>query len=108
MASRVSADARSRVNRGDFLARVSRRSCVPKAQVHEVFKAFVDEVLISMGKGEEVILTGFGKFYPQLHSGHSVQFSKKVKRIEDYHVLKFSSTKETNRKIGTVVDNESS
>ena len=46
-------------------------------------------------------ILNFGKFYPQTHKGHRVQFAKQDgdAEVNDYTVLKFSATREVNRRV---------
>lgn len=65
------------------------------------YNAMIDELLDLVGQGNTVTLTNFGKFYPQNHKGHRVQFAKSedAAEVTDYTVLKFSATREVNRRV---------
>lgn len=86
-----------------FLSRVAKRSGVKLVTVKAVYSAMVDELLDVVRRGDSLMLTSFGKFYPQPHHGHRVQFAKDRKGdpkvIEDYMVLKFSATRDVNRSL---------
>lgn len=98
-----SGDGGARVNKKTFLARVARRSGEPVEVVKQVYAAMVVELLGIVRGGGSLLLTGFGKFYPQPHHGHRVQFAKgrdgAPKVIEDYTVLKFSATRDINKSL---------
>lgn len=85
----------------EFLVRVAKRAEVPHRIVSTVYDAIIAEILESVGKGFKVTLLGFGKFYPQGHKGHRVQFktSDNGTEVQDYAVLKFSATRAINRRI---------
>lgn len=99
-----------RVNKKTFLSSVARRSGVPAEVVKKVYAAMVVELLSIVRGGGSLLLTGFGKFYPQPHHGHRVQFAKSSdgtpKVIDDYTVLKFSATRDVNRSLDEEFDSE--
>lgn len=92
-----------RVSKRAFLSRVSRRSGLPLETVRKVYAAMTDELMDIVRGGNSLMLTGFGKFYPQPHHGHRVQFARRAdgqpEVIGDYTVLKFSATRDVNRKL---------
>ncbi|MET0886381.1 MAG: HU family DNA-binding protein, partial [Mycetocola sp.] len=91
-----------RVNKREYVARVARRAGVPVKVANLVYEAAIEELLATLASGDKLTLTGFGKFYPQVHKGHRVQ--TKIGRqgeevpvepdveamVEDYAVVKFS------------------
>lgn len=87
-----------RVSKREFQARFARRAGVSLPMAKKVYDAMIEELVELVGRGHRVTLTGFGKFYMQEHKGHSVQFSRD-KRVDDYAVLRFSSTTELNKRI---------
>lgn len=93
-----------RVSKREFMQRFARRGGIPLATAQKAYQAMIDELLELVGQGNTVTLTNFGKFYPQRHKGHRVQFAKDAgngAEVEDYHVLKFSATREVNRRVVT-------
>lgn len=89
-----------RVSKREFLAQVSATSDIPLRTINRVYDAILDELLETMRRGESLMLTGFGKFYPQAHKGHRVQFAEDgAKAIDDYQVLKFSATRAVNKSL---------
>lgn len=89
-----------RVSKREFLAKVSTRSNIPIKTVNRVYDTILDELLDTMRRGDQLMLTGFGKFYPQAHKGHRVQFADGgAKAIDDYFVLKFSATRDVNKSL---------
>jgi nucleoid DNA-binding protein len=93
--------AEKRVRKREFLARVAAEAELPLRTVNLVYDTLLDELLETMRRGEALMLTGFGKFYPQAHKGHRVRLFKEQdgKAIDDYFVLKFSATRSVNRSL---------
>lgn len=88
----------NRVSKREFLARVSGNSHIPARTVNRVYDAIIAELMDTMRRGDQLMLTGFGKFYRQEHKGHRVQFADKgSSAIDDYFVLKFSATRNLNK-----------
>jgi DNA-binding protein HU-beta len=50
------------VGKQDLVSRVAQNANVPNKQAEKVMNSFIDTVIISMERGEEVRLTGFGTF----------------------------------------------
>ena len=90
-----------RVNKREFVSKVAARADLSTKTVAVAYEAFVDELLEIVGRGDRLLLTGFGKFYPQLHKGHRVQFAQRESAgsIDDYAVLKFSAARDVNRRL---------
>jgi nucleoid DNA-binding protein len=90
-----------RVNKREFLQRVARRGSLPLPVATHVYDALIEELIDLVSKGNTVTLTGFGRFYPQEHKGHSVRFADGdgSSQIDDYTVLKFSATRAVNRSV---------
>lgn len=92
-----------RVSKRTFLSKVAARAGVPVAVVHQVYRAMVAELLEIARRGDSLMLTGFGRFYPHRHHGHRVQFATEddgePRRIDDYTVLKFSATRDVNKSL---------
>lgn len=115
-------DAQPRVNKRDYLAAVTKRTGIPLKTVAEAYDGMVEELLDIASRGHRLTLTGFGRFYPQAHKGHRVQFADGGDGsrsgqpqapgtvIDDYAVLKFSATRAVNRRLGNevLVDHEHS
>jgi len=110
-----SGDGGGRVNRSDFLVRVAKRANVDARTVGAVYDAVIEEIIDVVGRGDRLTLTGFGKFYRQVHKGHPVQHvteegklggSDDLRTVDDYAVLKFSATRAVNRRleVGAVED----
>lgn len=86
-----------RVSKREFLAQVASRSGIPLRTVNLVYENILDELMEITTRGDQLMLTGFGKFYPQAHKGHRVQFADSAGAIDDYAVLKFSATRSVNK-----------
>jgi DNA-binding protein HU-beta len=91
----------NRVSKREFVQRVARRGGISVPAAQNAYNAMIDELLDLVSQGNTVTLTNFGKFYPQTHKGHRVQFSKdeEAGEVTDYTVLKFSATRQVNRRV---------
>lgn len=96
----VDGTEQNRVSKKKFISAIAKRSGYPVRVVTSVYDATIAELLAVVSRGDQLMLTGFGRFYGQKHKGHRVQFADGQKRISDYFVLKFSATREINRKLG--------
>ncbi len=88
-----------KVNRNDFLQTVSENIDVPYGVVSAVYEGIADEIINVTKHGVKLSLTGFGAFYAQKHKGHPVQFSDSSETVDDYVVLKFSSSNVMNKRL---------
>lgn len=84
-----------RVSKRRFISRVASRSGQPIRVVNLVYESILDELMAAVCGGENVVLTGFGRFYRQAHKGHKVRFGKNA--VGDYPVLKFSASRSMNQ-----------
>jgi DNA-binding protein HU-beta len=93
----------NRVSKREFVQRFARRGGISVFAAQTAYNAMIDELLDLVSQGNTVTLTNFGKFYPQNHKGHRVQFGKDegTGEVTDYTVLKFSATREVNRRVKT-------
>ncbi len=93
--------ATNRVSKREFVQRFARRGGISLPAAQKAYNAMIDELLDLVSQGNTVTLTNFGKFYPQTHKGHRVQFAKDdgADEVTDYTVLKFSATREVNRRV---------
>lgn len=91
-----------RLSKRKYISAVAKRSGLPVRVVTEVYDSLLDELLAVVARGDIVMLTGFGRFYKQTHRGHRVQFADHNNVISDYSVLKFSATRELNRKLDDI------
>ena len=103
------------MNRSDFLVRVAKRADVDAKTVAAVYDAVIEEIIDIVGRGDRLTLTGFGKFYGQVHKGHPVQrvtqegklgASDEPGTVDDYAVLKFSATRAVNRRLDLSPDGD--
>lgn len=85
-------ETKVKVNKKDFLNRVSRNHAIPLDQVKDVYSAIVEELESVVCAGHELSLTGFGTFALKKHKGHPVQFEAKTETVNDYVVLKFTAS----------------
>lgn len=94
----------TRVSKREYISRIARRTGQPVRTVSEVYEAGLAELMEIIINGDRLMLTGFGSFYPQEHKGHRVQFAGRAgeKVIDDYSVLKFSATRDVNRRLDEV------
>lgn len=101
MAAHETPTGSERVTKRMYIASVARRAGLPKRVVSQVYDAAMAELLDVVSRGNRLILTGFGSFERQWHKGHPVRFTKVGEtRVDDYSVLKFSATRQTNQRIG--------
>lgn len=90
----------ARISKKQFLADVARKCGIHEQIVLEVYDAIVENIFDELTKGYNVSLAGFGLFYVQKHKGHPVQFNGgNDKNVDDYLVLKFSASKNSNRRL---------
>lgn len=95
------------MSKREFVQRAARRGGIPLTTMQKAYDSIVEELLDLVGKGNRVTLTGFGRFYPQPHKGHTVQTkitkdkkgAGESKQVDDYVVLKFSATRDVNKSI---------
>lgn len=94
----------NRMAKREFIARVAERSGWPLATVSSVYEAIFGELTDVLYEGRSVVLTGFGRFYPQVHKGHKVQFGQR--EVDPYRIVKFSASRRVNRLLDTDDDQE--
>ena len=82
-----------RVHNQEFFKGVVDRSHLPMEVVSDVYDAMLAEMFAIFARGDYLVLRGLGRFYPQVHRGHQVQFTSDRSRIDDYVVLKFSAAR---------------
>lgn len=88
-------DAGKRVNKRAFIRAVAERAGLQLKDAEAFYGAFLSILLEYVRDGVQVNLTGFGRYYRQLHLGHPVRFGAKT--TPDYTVLRFSSTRKVNQ-----------
>lgn len=79
----------------ELAERLAKRMEVPKAQAERLVDGFVDQITESLAQGEEVNITGFGKFMVQhreARQGRNPQTGQPV-QIAAKKVPKFSAGK---------------
>lgn len=90
-----------RINKRDFIRQMALEAHLPKLVAERAYDAFMKTLLDNVRAGKQVNLTGFGKFYWQRHRGHPVRFGEPGQGlVEDYTVLKFSATRDSNEFLG--------
>ncbi len=93
-----------KVSKREFVQRVSKRAGLSLRTTQLAYDAIFEEILDLVNSGNRVTLTGFGKFYAQPHKGHNVVLNIRDDahargQVDDYAVLKFSATREVNKKV---------
>lgn len=83
-----------RVDKRAFIRQLAKEADIPLYVAAQAYEAFIKVLFDNVMAGNQVNLTGFGKFYWQRHIGHKVQFGAGEK--PDYTVLKFSATRQSN------------
>lgn len=86
-------DEPRRISKRDFLREVAKDAHLPYTVTERFYESLISTLLSHVRAGEQVNLTGFGRFYWQLHGGHSVKFSPKGK-VDPYPVMRFSAARE--------------
>lgn len=90
------ATEKPRFGKPEFLRAVAARADVPLGTTERVYNAMLAIIVEAVRDHGKLVLTGFGRFYSQVHKGHRVQFAGSEERIPDYSVLKFSATRRSN------------
>jgi nucleoid DNA-binding protein len=70
------------VNKTELVERIADEATLPKSEVQRYWKAFEEVVSSALKDGEEVQITGFGKFYVQerkAREGRNPQTGEKIK-----------------------------
>jgi DNA-binding protein HU-beta len=81
------------VNKTELIEAIAERAEVPKSQAQKHFDAFEEAVTNALKSGEEVQVTGFGKFYvreQKARDGRNPQTGEKI-RIPAQKVPSFSA-----------------
>lgn len=80
---------------------VSRKAHLPKGATEEVINLFLDEIGRVLSKGEEVILSGFGRFYVHNMGKKTVQIPKtdKMISIPAHRTAKFTTGDKLRRQV---------
>lgn len=81
-----------KVNKNEFLSAIAEKTGLELGLVKTVYTALVDEIRVTVCRGEDLSLTGFGSFTLKKHKGHPVQFEAKSDKVKDYVVLKFAAS----------------
>lgn len=88
------------VSKRELVRLVADRAGVTIAVTGLVYDALLAEIIDQVRARSQVNLTGFGRFYPQLHKGHQAQFGAAGQgKLPDYKVMKFSAS----RKVGQLL-----
>ena len=81
------------MNKTELIEAIAERAEVPKSQAQKHFDAFEEAVANALKSGEEVQVTGFGKFYvreQKARDGRNPQTGEKI-RIPAQKVPSFSA-----------------
>ena len=81
------------MNKTELIEAIAKRTDVPTSQAHKHFDAFEDVVTHVLKSGDEVQITGFGKFYvreQKARDGRNPQTGEKM-RIPAQKVPSFSA-----------------
>lgn len=89
------ADGPTRISKREFIREVAQTAHLPINVTERFYESFIATLLNHVRAGDEVLLTGFGKFYWQRHDGHTVKFGG-TRKIEPYPVMRFSSARDLN------------
>jgi DNA-binding protein HU-beta len=81
------------VNKTELIEKIAEKVDVPKSEAHKHFDAFEEVVTDVLKSGDEVQITGFGKFYvreQKAREGRNPQTGEKI-RIPAQKVPSFSA-----------------
>jgi len=80
---------------------VARKAHLPKRAAEEAVDVFLDEVGRVLGKGEKVVLSGFGTFKRKRMDGKTVKVpnSEKFVNIKSHWLPRFTPGKALKRKV---------
>jgi nucleoid DNA-binding protein len=81
------------VNKTELIEKIAEKADVPKSEAHKHFDAFEEVVTDVLKSGDEVQITGFGKFYvreQKAREGRNPQTGEKI-RIPAQKVPSFSA-----------------
>lgn len=92
-----------KVTKRPFIAKLAEKGYTLK-EASDIYKAFVDSLIEEVLKGNEVMLTGFGRFSLKLHKGHPIKFTDTP--MPDYLVLKFVASNTLSKNLRTHENNE--
>lgn len=80
------------MTKSDLIAVVAKKGHLTKKAATEAVEVFLDEIKRALGKGEKVVLSGFGTFYlSKVADKEVVPFGKEDKRqtIKAHRVINF-------------------
>lgn len=97
VAKRATPAKREEIGKQRFLEELSHATGMGLDEVSTVYEAMIDIVVDHAVNNRDVMLTGFGRFYPLNHKGHKVRFGTEGAEIKDYMVLKFSASRTMNK-----------
>lgn len=89
----------ARVNKRELIDSVARKSHTTKRSAEEVVEVFLNEIGRSLSKGDEVLLSGFGKFRVEWMEGKTVKIPKteKTVTIKRHRAPRFTAGKKLKR-----------
>jgi nucleoid DNA-binding protein len=72
----------ARVTKKDVLELVSRKAHLPRKAVVETVELFLDEIARHLSKGDEVLISGFGKFRVEWMDEKTVVIPKTTDKVK--------------------------
>jgi len=76
------------MTKSELIEQVARKARMPKRAAAEAIEIFMDEIARSLSKGEKVVVSGFGTFYPKRIAKKTV----KIPNREEYVTVKAHRT----------------
>ncbi|HEU5223083.1 MAG TPA: HU family DNA-binding protein [Candidatus Lumbricidophila sp.] len=90
------APAPVRIEKRDFIREMAAEADLPLNVAGVAYEAFVKVLLLNIQNGNQVNLTGFGRFYRQRHAAHPSHYAA-TRSVDPYMKLKFSSARNVNK-----------
>ena len=88
-----------KITKRAFISKLADEKGLTVREAGDLYESFIDIILDEITKGNVVSLTGFGTFSLRFHKGHNICFATDKKKIDDYYVLKFTSSNTLNAKL---------
>jgi len=90
------------VTKHDLIGIVAKKAHLTKKAAAEAVETFLEEIIVSLSRGDKVVLSGFGTLYvSKVHDKHVVPFGDESKRqvIKGHKVVNFRTGKPLKKRI---------
>lgn len=89
----------TKINGQDFLKEVAKENELSFAKTKEVYDSIVNGIREEIKKGNNVVFSGFGNFYPLEVKERTVVLNGEERKIKAQRTMKFSTSKSFNNKV---------